>query len=232
MLVGRVFLGYVSVTASVFTASIDWGDGTTSAGTVSETSGKYTVTGSHLYLDEGSFTVSVRVSDDTTSATASAVAKMSEELLPNGTVGTHNERCLAEIYCDLLQWQIDATALPFWSAMLDHGQTRLQVVQAIIKVSAPLELNADLVSGIYQKYLGRDADAGGLAFWTGQLVAGQTIEQVEAAVIATQEFFSKAGGTNDGFIHKLFQLALGRDADAAAIAAFTAALLNGLTREP
>ena len=44
--------------ASSYTASIDWGDGTTTPGTVVLTGpGAYGVTGSHVYSDEGSFTV-------------------------------------------------------------------------------------------------------------------------------------------------------------------------------
>lgn len=43
--------------ASDFTASIDWGDGTTTAGVVTGGAGNYAVTGTHAYLDEGSFTV-------------------------------------------------------------------------------------------------------------------------------------------------------------------------------
>jgi hypothetical protein len=41
-------------TASQFTAAINWGDGTTTAGTVAGSSGSFTVTGSHTYADEAS----------------------------------------------------------------------------------------------------------------------------------------------------------------------------------
>src|SRR5437773_1806580 len=40
-------------TASAFTATIDWGDGTTSAGTVVGSNGSFTVEGGHTYADEG-----------------------------------------------------------------------------------------------------------------------------------------------------------------------------------
>jgi len=43
--------------SSDYTASIDWGDGTTTAGDVSGSSGSYAVSGTHTYPDEGSFTV-------------------------------------------------------------------------------------------------------------------------------------------------------------------------------
>ena len=50
--------------ASDFTASINWGDGTSSAGTVTGGSGvQYTVTASHTYAEEGSHTTAITVTD-------------------------------------------------------------------------------------------------------------------------------------------------------------------------
>src|SRR5262249_58170577 len=48
-----------------FTASINWGDGNTSTGTVSYDAGTatYSVTGSNTYADEGSFAVAVHIAD-------------------------------------------------------------------------------------------------------------------------------------------------------------------------
>ena len=217
--------------ASGFTATIQWGDGTSSAGTVSESGTTYTVSGSHTYLDEGSFPLLVQIKDDAASATVVTSSRIFEELLPNGSVGTANERFIAEVYRDLLHRQVDATALPYWSNQLDQGQSRLQVAQAIINTAMRGELGADLVQGIYQKYLGRAPDATGLAFWVGILNGHETIEQTESNIVATPEFFAKAGGTNDGYITRLFELALGREPDATARANFDAALAGGMSRE-
>ena len=69
---GQLFSGQVASftdtnttsTSAEFTATIDWGDLTTSGGTVSgPTGGPYTVTGTHTYADEGSFTVTTSVTD-------------------------------------------------------------------------------------------------------------------------------------------------------------------------
>ncbi len=60
-----------------FTATIAWGDGATTAGIVSgPVGGPFTVTGSHTYAEEGSYTVTVTVLDDggsTTSKSGTAV---------------------------------------------------------------------------------------------------------------------------------------------------------------
>jgi hypothetical protein len=52
-----------SDTASIFTATINWGDGTTTTGAVSGSNGTFTVTGGHTYADEGSFPLGVTITD-------------------------------------------------------------------------------------------------------------------------------------------------------------------------
>ena len=50
--------------ASQYTATIDWGDGSTSAGQISgPTGGPFTVSGSHTYTEEGNYTVTVTVTN-------------------------------------------------------------------------------------------------------------------------------------------------------------------------
>src|SRR5205823_4297290 len=83
-----------------FIATIDWGDGTTSAGTVSGptfsssgpsgSTGTFTVSGAHTYTNSGSFTVGVTLADDapgTAAATATGAANvaLADLLVPIGT---------------------------------------------------------------------------------------------------------------------------------------------------
>jgi len=78
--------------AADFTASVDWGDGTTGTGVVAfdGSSGRFTVTGSHTYAEEGSYPVALTVTDSggaSASATATALASdapLSASLLPLG----------------------------------------------------------------------------------------------------------------------------------------------------
>jgi hypothetical protein len=66
--------------ASNFTASIDWGDGTVSAGTVAGASGSFTVSATHTWADEGSFAVTTTVTDaaNAVSATGAGTAAVAE----------------------------------------------------------------------------------------------------------------------------------------------------------
>jgi hypothetical protein len=57
-------------TSGTFTASINWGDGTTTtSGSVSGGNGNFTVSGGHTYADEGSFPLSVTITDTSNNKT-------------------------------------------------------------------------------------------------------------------------------------------------------------------
>jgi len=73
--------------ASNFTATIDWGDGTSSVGTVTGASGSFTVAGTHTYADAGSFAVTTSVTDlaNATTASAGGTATVSESDVLAGT---------------------------------------------------------------------------------------------------------------------------------------------------
>lgn len=52
-----------ALTPASFTATINWGDSTTTAGTITGSSGAFAVSGTHSYADEGAFTVSTTVTE-------------------------------------------------------------------------------------------------------------------------------------------------------------------------
>jgi hypothetical protein len=68
--------------AGDFAATVNWGDGTTDAGTVSGGPGSFTVTGDHNYLEKGNYTTTVTVTaDGGTAASASATATVADASL-------------------------------------------------------------------------------------------------------------------------------------------------------
>jgi hypothetical protein len=56
-------------TASDFTATINWGDGQTSTGTVTGSAGSYSISAAHLYAEDGSYPINIAVTDDGGSTT-------------------------------------------------------------------------------------------------------------------------------------------------------------------
>jgi len=65
----------------------------------------------------------------------------------------------------------------------------------------------EFISSMYNKYLGRDADAGGFNYWKGRLNAGDSRETVESNILKSQEATEKRDARIGGaraFISKDF----------------------------
>jgi hypothetical protein len=80
-----------SKTAASFTSTIAWGDGTTTAGTITGSSGSFTVSGQHTYADEGSFTTTVTVTEigpGGATGSGSGTATVADTDVLSGTPGT------------------------------------------------------------------------------------------------------------------------------------------------
>ena len=70
-----------TATASEYAATIDWGDGQVSSGTITGSGGGFGVSGSHTYLEEGTYSVTVTINDvdnPTNSATAHSTANVAD----------------------------------------------------------------------------------------------------------------------------------------------------------
>ncbi|HEV8059022.1 MAG TPA: DUF4214 domain-containing protein, partial [Gemmataceae bacterium] len=77
--------------------------------------------------------------------------------------------------------------------------------------------------------LGRNADLGALNFYDAQLTNGVGIQQIEAQVIGSDEYFANAGSTNNGFIEAMYRDIVNREPDAGG-EAFYINLINETTQ--
>jgi SdrD B-like domain len=74
----------VSATPGEYAATIEWGDGTSTAGAVSGSGGSFAVSGEHAYADEGAYEVKVAITDrdnSAISATATSLAIVGDAAL-------------------------------------------------------------------------------------------------------------------------------------------------------
>jgi hypothetical protein len=210
---------------AAYAATIDWGDGAASSGTIVASGAGFKVTGSHVYGDEGAFPIAVSVAEiGGSSAAAHGTANILEALLWDGSRGTANDRWINETYGDLLGRLADPGALGFWNAQLTAGTNRNAIAGAI---EASGEYRARQVQSLFERYLHRSADGGAQTYFVAQLAAGATYENLTATLLGSPEYFAERGrGDNDGFLDALFQDVLSRAADAGARAYFDK-LLNG-----
>src|SRR5207302_6724741 len=66
----------------------------------------------------------------------------------------------------------------------------------------------------FHKLLHRDADAGGLAGFTNYLQGGATVEQLDAVIAGSQEYYiNRGGGTDTGWVNALAQDTVGHPFD-------------------
>jgi hypothetical protein len=73
-------------------------------------------------------------------------------------------------------------------------------------------------------------DAGGLNTWTSFLAQGNRIEALKAGLLGSEEYFNLAGGTNNGFLGRVYNDILQRPIDHTGLAAWTAQLNMNVSR--
>jgi hypothetical protein len=237
-----------------FQATIDWGDGSTSAATVVEQGVipsapdnriSWQVYGSHTYQQPGTYDVRVSLTEylsptetanvvssldsaATITASSTGAPPQTGTPTPTGTsAATPSEQFVAQVYRDLLDRPADAAGLAYWSGDLNSGMARSQFVT---EIEASGEYRDDVVKSLYEKYLHRAAEPAALDAGSKLLAQGTTDEQLAAAIVGSDEYFALHGGTNDGFVSALFQDAFGRPVDAGAMNAFKLDLAAGRTR--
>ena len=210
-------------------ATIDWGDAVTSVGTVtSGGSGLFLVSGSHTFQDEGPYpiTVVVRDTDSTATATINTTATIARG--PTGGVpGTSAQDFVGHTYRDILLRPADQPSFTALTQEILRG-TPFNAVASLLDHSA--EYYGQVVDRTYETYLGRAPDAGGRNYWINALEHGLSDEDLSAVLIASDEFFHEAGGTNQSWIDATYLSLLERPADAGGQSVWLAALTQGESR--
>ena len=125
---------------------------------------------------------------------------------------------VTQVYVDLFDRQPDPGGLARWTRMLTRGTPRVAVANAI---TSSTEFRAGLVRQAYVEYLGRQPDPAGLASWTRRLNAGMNVKGMQASIISSAEYYARSGGTDAGFVRRLYRDVLDRDAAAAEVRSWT-----------
>jgi hypothetical protein len=121
----------------------------------------------------------------------------------------------------------DTGGLNYWSAAL--GQPNGQAVFASSLANSDESLRS-WVEGAYALALNRNADPGGLTYWTNRLRSGLRWDQMEATFFATDEAYALAYRSNAQFVENLYVLLLYRDADVGGLTYWANRLNAGASR--
>jgi len=133
---------------------------------------------------------------------------------------------VSALYQDLLDRPVDSSGLATWSAMLARGVTQPVLVASLTRSGEYVRLR---IGHAYTDAFGpnRKVDAGGLAAWSREILAGRIpVDDVQRRLYASQEFWNLSGSTNRGYAAKLYTSILGRPASPAEVTS----TVNGLRR--
>jgi hypothetical protein len=91
-------------------------------------------------------------------------------------------------------------------------------------VLSSAEYRAHFIGDMYHRLLGRNVETLAKSQWVEVMGSGVTDEQVMSVLIGSPEYFSKAGGTDDLFLDRMYHDLLGRPIDEVGRASLMGAL--------
>jgi hypothetical protein len=107
-----------------------------------------------------------------------------------------------------------------WVTLMSQGMSAATVAGAIARSPEALGVAVD---GLYHRFLGRDADQAGRAYFVNYLQNGGTLEGVSRAILGSKEYRSHFP-TDSSFVQSLYQSLLHRTGSPAEIAGWVAQL--------
>ena len=106
-------------------------------------------------------------------------------------------------------------------------KTRPQVVAGLMNTDEYRGLDVDRV---FVQFLRRGSDPGGRTYWINSLRNGKPLIKFRAQLFGSNEYFTKAGGTNADYMVKAYNDVLGRQPDPSGQTYWTNKLNNGADR--
>jgi V8-like Glu-specific endopeptidase len=225
--------------ASSFSATISWGDGMTSVVGPYGGNGTFTVTGSHTYLQEGRYQLSVRVTETNGSTGAgfavAHVARVGGAPSGLGTAAstfTHGAEYYGDFIIANFQKYLGRNPAPAevaaWVTQMQNGMTD-ETAEAFFIASPEFEhdyggIGAGWITGIYELLLNR---APALAEVNGWL---QAMENGESPTAVAFAFTDSTERETDRIITD-YQKYLGRNPAQSEVKGWVNAFESGLTNE-
>jgi cyclophilin family peptidyl-prolyl cis-trans isomerase len=198
-----------------FTATIAWGDGTTSTGTVVASGSTFEVVGSHTYATAGDFTVHANITDNgpagsgvpSSTATATGTALVAAAPLGPATAPLSPLQLFVnQAYLDLLGVLPDSGTQGVLVGELSSGTSPLTMVQQI--QSLPEYLTHQLTD-LYLAVLQTAPTTAELNQALSYLDHGGSWLGLTQRLVSSGAFFALHGGTAAGFLAALGQVFFG-----------------------
>ncbi len=146
--------------------------------------------------------------------------------------GIPAERYATGLYRVVLEREGSSAEVSSLSKALLNGYPAPNAVAGFVNsVEYRRWLIADPVNGFYPRFLGRQADEGGIQYWLNAMAHGVSEPQVLAGIVGSGEFFAtQGGGTNAGYVNALYAKVLNRTAGASEVNYYVSRLNAGTGR--
>ncbi len=123
------------------------------------------------------------------------------------------------LYADFLNRGPDPTGMAYWSGLLAGGSGGPALVSGLTNSD---EYVNQRIRQAYTQTLGRQPEPGGMEHWYREIRAGRaTVDDVTRHFLSSAEFHRKSGGTDAGYVRRLYETVLGRRASNAEVANWT-----------
>ncbi len=133
------------------------------------------------------------------------------------------------LYTNLLHRVPALSEVQGWVEALDTGAASPQ--ESALTFTTSNEYRSNLIRADYQLFFKRTPAPQEVAGWLGALQGGLSEEGLQAAFLASDEFFIKHGNDATAWLKAVYQDVLGRPIDPSGQGFFTQALQNGVPRD-
>lgn len=130
---------------------------------------------------------------------------------PESRAGAEELACFTDAgYRLFAQRPASPDEVRFWLAGFARGAETHALPDALSRSDAWLR---EEVRTLYRAALDRNPDAAGERFWTGELRRGVLVNRMAASLYGSNESYTRAGGTPEGFVAALYDRILHRSVD-------------------
>ena len=190
----------------------------TTAGTLTFQAGQTVQTFSIPLIDDNEQTGNLRINLTLSNPTGASLGATPQAVATIvDTFTNDNAAFINGLYKSLLGRPVDQAGLNFYLPPLQAAeQSALTATMESITSSASYYENliGNPTQGFIVKYLGRQAGSGDISYWTNQMLAGATDEEVIAQIMASEEFYTNQAQSNNlVWLQKAYVDILGRSLD-------------------
>jgi hypothetical protein len=114
------------------------------------------------------------------------------------------------VYADALDHEPGADVVERWAATVRDGSSRAQFAAGVV---ASVDWQTHAVDDLFQQLLGRAAGATAAGNFASAAGDGAAVDAAQVTVVASDEYYTRSGSSDERWVRALYRDALGREPD-------------------